>query len=121
MQSLTRAAITCKPEFSVNQTCFARRRKEPQSAQSKMQPLRFFASSRENHLLKLEQRIIMKLTALLLLIVMLGLPTAYSNAEDADMVLKNGNVYTVNERQPHAEAIAVKGGKIIFVGDGFRM
>lgn len=58
----------------------------------------------------------MKLTALLLLIVLFGLPTAYSKAETADIVFKNGNVYTVNERQPHAEAIAVKGGKIIFVG-----
>ena len=58
----------------------------------------------------------MKLTALLLLIVMLCLPSAYSKAEVADTVFKNGNVYTVNERQPHAEAIAVKGGKIIFVG-----
>jgi predicted amidohydrolase YtcJ len=58
----------------------------------------------------------MKLTALLLLIVMLGLPTAYAKAEAADIVFKNGNVYTVNQRQAHAEAIAVKGGKIIFVG-----
>ena len=28
----------------------------------------------------------------------------------------NGNIYTVNERQPHAEAIAVNGGRIVFVG-----
>ncbi|HSF23471.1 MAG TPA: amidohydrolase [Blastocatellia bacterium] len=37
-------------------------------------------------------------------------------AEQADTVFINGNVYTVNERQPRAEAIAVKGSKIIFVG-----
>ena len=37
-------------------------------------------------------------------------------AEQADTVFINGNVYTVNEQQPHAEAIAVKAGKIIFVG-----
>src|SRR3954469_3990099 len=34
----------------------------------------------------------------------------------ADVVFKNGNVYTVNERQPRAEAIAVKGDRIVFVG-----
>jgi predicted amidohydrolase YtcJ len=37
-------------------------------------------------------------------------------AVQADTVFISGNVYTVNERQPHAEAIAVKAGKIIFVG-----
>ncbi|HEV7798462.1 MAG TPA: amidohydrolase [Pyrinomonadaceae bacterium] len=34
----------------------------------------------------------------------------------ADLVFKNGNIYTVNERQPQAEAVAVKGDRIIFVG-----
>ena len=37
-------------------------------------------------------------------------------AEDVDLLLFNGNVYTVNEKQPHAEAIAVKPGRIVFVG-----
>ena len=37
-------------------------------------------------------------------------------AEDVDLVLKNGNVYTVNDKQPHAEAMAVKGDRIVFVG-----
>ena len=37
-------------------------------------------------------------------------------AEPADTVFINGNIYTVNERQPRAEAIAVKGGRIVFVG-----
>ncbi len=37
-------------------------------------------------------------------------------AETADTLFANGNIYTVNERQPHADAIAVKGGRIIFVG-----
>ena len=39
-----------------------------------------------------------------------------SAPETADIVFKNGNIYTVSERQPHAEALAVKAGKIIFVG-----
>jgi len=37
-------------------------------------------------------------------------------AEPADTVFINGNIYTVNERQPRAEAIAVKAGRIVFVG-----
>ena len=34
----------------------------------------------------------------------------------ADLVLTNAQVYTVNKNQPNAEAVAVKDGKIIFVG-----
>jgi predicted amidohydrolase YtcJ len=34
----------------------------------------------------------------------------------ADLVFKNGNIYTVNERQPTAAAVAVKGDRIVFVG-----
>ncbi len=39
-----------------------------------------------------------------------------SSAESVDLVLVNGNIYTVNEGQPHAEAVAVKAGRIVFVG-----
>jgi predicted amidohydrolase YtcJ len=34
-----------------------------------------------------------------------------------DLVLTNGNFYTGNEKQPQAEAVALRAGKIIFVGD----
>src|SRR5688572_16229129 len=34
----------------------------------------------------------------------------------ADIVFKNGNIYTVDERRPKAEAIAIKGDRIVFVG-----
>jgi predicted amidohydrolase YtcJ len=37
-------------------------------------------------------------------------------AEDVDLLLANGNIYTVNEKMPHAEAIAVKKDRIVFVG-----
>ena len=37
-------------------------------------------------------------------------------AEDADLLLFDGNVYTVNEKNPRAEAIAVRKGRIVFVG-----
>ena len=50
------------------------------------------------------------------MIAALSLAPVHSQTQAADIVFKNGNVYTVNERQPRAEAIAVKGNKIIFVG-----
>ncbi len=37
-------------------------------------------------------------------------------ADDVDLLLINGNVYTVNEKQPQAEAIAAKHHRIVFVG-----
>src|SRR5436305_2309718 len=43
-------------------------------------------------------------------------PSFLPPAEPADIVFVNGNVYTVNEKQPRAEAIAVKGDRIVFVG-----
>src|SRR4029077_15588864 len=41
---------------------------------------------------------------------------AMARAEDVDLLLTNGNVYTVTEKQPKAEAIAVKTNRIVFVG-----
>jgi predicted amidohydrolase YtcJ len=58
----------------------------------------------------------MRAIALMLVMIALGLTPAYTGAEAADVVLKNGNIYTVSDRQPRAEAVAVKAGKIIFVG-----
>ena len=37
-------------------------------------------------------------------------------AEPAETVFINGNIYTVNDRQPRAEAVAARDGRIIFVG-----
>ena len=57
------------------------------------------------------------LTALLVAIVSaFELSPAAAKVPPADLVFKNGNIYTVNERQPTAEAVAVKGDRIIFVG-----
>ncbi|MEP7015219.1 MAG: amidohydrolase [Verrucomicrobiota bacterium] len=36
--------------------------------------------------------------------------------EDVDLVLAHGNIYTVNEKTPKAEAVALKGDRIVFVG-----
>ncbi|HKQ99438.1 MAG TPA: amidohydrolase [Pyrinomonadaceae bacterium] len=48
--------------------------------------------------------------------LLLSLAPAGVAVESADLVFKNGIVYTVNERQPRAEAVAIKGNRIIFVG-----
>ena len=62
----------------------------------------------------------MKPFALALILLALNLVAVNSKvepkAEAADMVFKNGNIYTANDRQPKAEAVAVKAGRIIFVG-----
>src|SRR3989440_4492822 len=58
----------------------------------------------------------MKIFALILLVVALSLVSLAPKLETADIVFKNGNIYTVNERQPHAEGLAVKDGRIVFVG-----
>ena len=41
---------------------------------------------------------------------------AAAQPEPADLVLRNARVYTANDKQPKAEAVAVKGDKIVFVG-----
>ena len=58
----------------------------------------------------------MKTLLLPLLLTVLILPAGSSNQEAADVIFVNGNVYTANDRQPKAEAIAVKGERIVFVG-----
>src|SRR5438067_5248759 len=49
-------------------------------------------------------------------LVFLGLAPPVFAVEAGPTVFFNGNIYTMNERQPHAEAIAVKGDRIVFVG-----
>lgn len=51
--------------------------------------------------------------AFLLLLAVAGCKQAN---KQADIVFKNGKVYTVNEKQPWAEAIAIEGNSIAFVG-----
>jgi len=53
---------------------------------------------------------------LILSAVLLSLVPAPTQIGSADIVFKNGNIYTVNDRQPKAESVAVKGGRIVFVG-----
>src|SRR5919198_6083895 len=56
------------------------------------------------------------LASILTLLFVLGLFPANPPAASADLVLINGNIHTVNEKQPHAEAVAIKGDRIVFVG-----
>ena len=41
---------------------------------------------------------------------------AFPQSRPADLVLKNANIYTVDQHNPHAQAVAVKGDKIVLVG-----
>jgi len=55
-------------------------------------------------------------------LVILSMTSFITNAKtdaslSADLILFNGKIYTVNEKQPWAEAVAVKDGEIIAVGD----
>jgi predicted amidohydrolase YtcJ len=51
-----------------------------------------------------------------LVLVLAHLSLGEEVAGPADTVFLNGNVHTVNDAQPQAEAIAIKGDRILFVG-----
>src|ERR1041384_7431652 len=58
-----------------------------------------------------------KLSLLIALaIAALALPLAAQAAQPADAVLVHARIYTVNARQPWAEALAIRGGNIVAVG-----
>ena len=50
------------------------------------------------------------------LLIILFAGSLFAQNQPADLVLKNANIYTVDEQKPHAQAAAVKGDKIVFVG-----
>ncbi len=52
----------------------------------------------------------------LILLLVASLIVGMAHAEDVDLLLINGNIYTVTEKQPQAQAVAVKGKRIVFVG-----
>lgn len=58
----------------------------------------------------------MKLLLLVLTISLLTFIPLQTPNTSADVVFKNGNVYTANDKSPQAQAIAVKGDRIVFVG-----
>ena len=58
----------------------------------------------------------MKMIAVILIAAMSNFGFWAPKPEPADVVFANATFYTVNEKQPKAEAIAVKNGRIVFVG-----
>jgi predicted amidohydrolase YtcJ len=59
----------------------------------------------------------MKVLAGLLIVLVSALVVAKpAKKAFADLVVKNGNIYTANDARPTAEAVAVKGDRIVFVG-----
>ena len=57
---------------------------------------------------------------LVVFITTLLLSPTTAQVRSADLVFKNGNIYTVNDARPKAEAVAIKGDRIIFVGSNRR-
>jgi len=57
----------------------------------------------------------MKLLLLVASILLLALIPAPQTPR-ADIIFKNGNIYTANDKAPRAQAIAVKADRIVFVG-----
>src|SRR5678815_4123644 len=57
------------------------------------------------------------LPAVILFFLSCNTASQNSPADTAELVINNAKVYTINKNQPDAEALAVKDGKIIFVGN----
>ena len=60
----------------------------------------------------------MKVLSILLSILLFNFAPTGTKVEPADLIFINANVYTANDRQPQAQAVAVKGDRIVFVGAG---
>ena len=58
----------------------------------------------------------MRLLLILASALLVSFMPLQSTVVPADIVFKNGNVYTANDKSPQAEAIAVKADRIVFVG-----
>ena len=50
-------------------------------------------------------------------LLLLAIFAACGGEPPADSVYTNGKIYTVNEEQPWAEAVAIKDGRFVYVGD----
>lgn len=59
----------------------------------------------------------LKLILAFLLLLPLTAQAKSKAVKPADFVFTNGKVYTVNEKQPWAETVAVRGNEIVYVGD----
>src|ERR1041385_7685022 len=52
----------------------------------------------------------------MILQLLFAVPALVQAKPGPDLLLTNASVYTANDRQPKAEAVAVNDGKIVFVG-----
>lgn len=63
------------------------------------------------------KRVKVILSIALICTLIIALPSCgTNNGNDADLVIQNGKVYTVDDKSSMAEAVAVKDGAIVFVG-----
>ncbi len=69
----------------------------------------------------MKMRICTVFLLLLELAISAGRGVAQEHASPADLVVLHGKIYTVNTKQPWAEALAIRGGKIIAVGSDKQM
>jgi predicted amidohydrolase YtcJ len=69
--------------------------------------------------MKLRRRFSARHLALLLvcLLTLNGCQRKKSSSDTADLVIRNARVYTVDPQRPWAQAVAVKGDRILWVGD----
>src|SRR6266496_1653894 len=58
----------------------------------------------------------MRFLLIILSALLLSPASTGSRVDYADVVFENGNIYTANESAPRAQAIAVKGDRIVYVG-----
>ncbi len=58
----------------------------------------------------------MRVLSIVLSILLVSFMPLQSTVTPADLLFKNGNVYTADNKTPQAEAIAVKADRIVFVG-----
>ena len=56
-------------------------------------------------------------THLLIALTIFTIGCSTNKSQKADLVLKNGFIYTVDSLNSEAESVAIKDGKIIYVGD----
>jgi glycerate-2-kinase len=57
------------------------------------------------------------LTALLIVLATSCQLTSVSKKESADLIITGAKIFTSDKQQPWAEALAIKDGKFIYVGD----
>ncbi len=67
--------------------------------------------------MNIKKRLPSIISIFVLLVSFILAPAAASDAQEADRVYVNGNIYTVDEEFSTASAIAVKDGQFIYVGD----